>query len=87
MRRVFECAAVFACVVGVGNACSLTGQQQAANVAPVVINAACGLAADQGSAEPGWEMLVCDVLSPGDGGAIRMKLPVSVSRPLRGATP
>lgn len=36
-------------------------------IAPIVVGASCSLAADQGAAEPGWEIWTCAVLDPSSG--------------------
>lgn len=41
--------------------------QAATEYAPIVVNAACQLASDQGSAEPGWEVWICNALDPTTG--------------------
>ena len=78
--------AIASVVIWVGSclayACTPAEQQITAKVAPAIINAVCILAADQGPAEPGWEILVCDVLSP-NGGTVTMKLPTPVAEGLR----
>ena len=38
--------------------------------APIVADAACALAADQGAAEPGWEVYVCEVIDPKSGAPV-----------------
>lgn len=42
--------------------CNPATEQLTAVFAPIVENGLCKLASDQGTAEPGWEIYVCDVL-------------------------
>ena len=57
-----------ACALGLAtSACNAGTAATIAQYAPTVIGGACALAADQGSAEPGWEVWVCNILDPSTG--------------------
>ena len=65
MIRADSLLIVAACAVGSGLVIACAAFTSTAQVvAPVVVGAACQLAADQGAAEPGWEVDVCTLLDP-----------------------